>query len=58
MNKNYEKLLTCLSLIQQTLSVCSKCYECCNDEQKEIYGELSEDAARMSKKIKAHMSNQ
>lgn len=49
---NHEELFKCLVSVQRTLSVCSKCLECCNENEKEFYGELSEDAARMIKKIK------
>lgn len=57
MEDNHKQMLNCLVQVHQTLSICSKCYECCNEEEKTLYGELSEDAARMIKKIKKHMSN-
>lgn len=58
MSDRYEKMLNCLTLIHKTMSVCSKCLECCSPEEKVLYGELSKDSARMAKRIKDHISNQ
>jgi len=57
MGINHEKLFKCLVSVQRTLSVCSKCLECCNEEEKELYGDLSVDAAAMIKKIKDKFSS-
>jgi hypothetical protein len=53
MEVNYKELLKCLVSVQRTLSICSKCLEYCNEEEKEFYGDLSVDAAHMIKKIKS-----
>lgn len=49
------KILKCLVAVHQTLSICSKCLECCDDDEKELYQDLSEDAAIMIKKLNKAM---
>lgn len=48
----HENLFKCLVSLQNTLSVCSKSLDCCTQEEKDLYGELSEDVARMIKRVK------
>lgn len=49
--KNLDNLLQCLVTAHSTLSICSRCLECCSPEEEVLFGELSEDAARMIQKI-------
>ena len=56
MTNKYEEIFSCLASVQQTLSVCSKCLECCDPKERELFGELSEDSARMAKKLKEYIS--
>lgn len=50
-HKNISDLMRCLVAAHQTLSVCSRCLECCDINEREIYNDLSKDAASMIKKI-------
>lgn len=50
-------LMECFTTVHQTLSICSRCLECCSMEERELYGQLSEDAALMLKKINKAIQN-
>ncbi len=52
MGNQIENTLTCLVSLHHTLSICSKCLECCNEEDKAIYGDLAQDTAKMIYKLK------
>jgi hypothetical protein len=45
------ELMECVVAIHRTLSICSRCLECCTPEERKIYSELSQDAALMLRKV-------
>lgn len=53
MTQQIDHLLNCLAKAHSTLSTCSKLLDCCTQtDEKRLYGELSEDAAIIVKKIR------
>lgn len=44
-------VMECLTSLHRTLSICSRCLECCAPDEREIYAELSNDAAIMLRRL-------
>ncbi|SPT81552.1 Uncharacterised protein [Niallia circulans] len=55
MDKEYEKIFKCIVSVHQTLSVCSKCIDCCDPLEEQLYADLAKDAALMIKKLNNHL---
>ncbi|MBG9785035.1 hypothetical protein ABD70_14600 [Alkalihalobacillus lehensis] len=55
MNNQIENTLACIVSLHQTLSICSKCLECCNEKDRVIYGGLAQDTAKMIYKLKNNL---
>ncbi|MBU3230421.1 hypothetical protein CAY60_004785 [Shouchella clausii] len=47
-----DALIKCLLSVHKTLSICSKCLNCCNGKEKELYAELAETSAVMINKLR------
>lgn len=47
-----QRAIYCLASVHQTIAQCSKCLECCTEQEKEVYMQITKDLMKHSKNIR------